>query len=273
GAAVVHLTASFRSVPAIQEAVNAAFAPAMAASTSGTQATYVPLAPFRAALPDQPAVIALPVPQPFAPYGRITEYQIERSFPDAVAAFVEWLVTSSGWRVTEYGRPDTRVPLESRHVCLLFRRMRSWNQDVTRRYVRALEARNLRHVLIGGSSFHAREEVEALRNVLLAIERPEDELSLFATLRGPFLAFDDGTCVAGRERSPPLHPSRAPPEDPPEPRAPVADALAVLRDLPRNRNRRPFADTIARFLATVRAHAGLAIWPTGEQALANVGRL
>ena len=36
---------------------------------------------------------------------------------------------------------------------------------------------------------------------------------------------------------------------------------------------RPFADTIARFLAAARAHAGLAIWPTGEQALANVGRL
>jgi ATP-dependent exoDNAse (exonuclease V) beta subunit len=273
GASVVHLTVSFRSVPAIQEAVNAAFAPAMATGTSGTQAAYVPLAPCRPPQPDQPAVIALPVPQPFAHFGRITDYQIERSLPDAVAAFVEWLVTSSGWRVTETGRAETRVPLESRHVCLLFRRMRSWNQDVTRRYVRALEARNLRHVLIGGSSFHAREEVEALRNVLLAIERPEDELSLFATLRGPFLAFDDGTLLAWRERYRSLHPFRALPEEPPEQLAPVADALAVLRDLHRNRNRRPFADTIARFLATVRAHAGLAIWPTGEQALANVGRL
>src|SRR6516165_367758 len=273
GASVVHLTVSFRSVPAIQEAVNAAFAPAMVTGTSGTQAAYVPLAPCRPPQPDQPAVIALPVPQPFAPFGRITDYQIERSLPDAVAAFVEWLVTSSGWRVTETGRADTRVPLESRHVCLLFRRMRSWNQDVTRRYVRALEARNLRHVLIGGSSFHVREEVEALRNVLLAIERPEDELSLFATLRGPFLAFDDGTLLAWRERYRSLHPFRALPKEPPEQLAPVADALAVLRDLHRNRNRRPFADTIARFLATVRAHAGLAIWPTGEQALANVGRL
>ena len=47
----------------------------------------------------------------------------------------------------------------------------------------------------------------------------------------------------------------------------------MLRDLHRQRNRRSFADTIARFLAAVRAHAGLAIWPTGEQALANVGRL
>src|SRR5207244_1734751 len=53
----------------------------------------------------------------------------------------------------------------------------------------------------------------------------------------------------------------------------VADALEVLRTLHRGRNRRSFADTIARLLAATRAHAAIAIWPTGEQALANVMRL
>ncbi len=272
GGAVVHLTVSFRSVPAIQEVVNAAFAPAMAAGSSGTQASYVPLAPLRPPLPDQPAVVALPVPQPFGLYG-VRDFAIEASLPDAVGAFVEWLVTASGWQVTEPGRPDASVPVQSRHVCLLFRRMRAWRSDVTRAYVRALEARNLRHVLVGGSSFHAREEVEALRNVLLAIERPEDELSLFATLRGPFFALDDGALLVWRDRHRSLHPFRKLTQEPPPELWPVAEALAVLRDLHRQRNRRPFAETIARFLAAVRAHAGLAIWPTGEQALANVGRL
>jgi ATP-dependent exoDNAse (exonuclease V) beta subunit len=272
GAAVVHLGVSFRAVPGIQEAVNAAFAPAMRSATSGTQAAYVPLAPYRAPLPQQPAVVALPVPQPFGKFG-IADFAIEDSLPDAVAAFVDWLVTGSGWQVTEPGRSDVPVPVASRHVCLLFRRMRSWNVDVTRAYVRALEARNLRHVLVGGSSFHAREEVEALRNVLLAIERPDDQLSLFATLRGPFFALDDGALLAWRARYDSLHPFQALADEPPPELQPVAEALAVLRRLHRRRNRRPFADTIARFLAAVRAHAGLAIWPTGEQALANVGRL
>ncbi len=288
GAAVVQLSVSFRAVPDIQEAVNAAFETAMAAGVSGTpggppggpedgahggtQAAYVPLAPFREPVPGQPGVIALPVPQPFGAFG-IVDFAIEDSLPHAVAGFVEWLVTASGWRVTEPGRPDATVPLASRHVCLLFRRMRSWKTDVTRAYVRALEARNLRHVLVGGSSFHAREEVEALRNVLLAIERPDDELSLFAALRGPFFALDDGALLAWRDRYRSLHPFRALPEAPPPGLVAVADPLGVLRELHRQRNRRPFADTIARFLAAVRAHAGLAIWPTGEQALANVGRL
>ena len=56
-------------------------------------------------------------------------------------------------------------------------------------------------MLIGGSAFHGREEIEALRNALAAIERPEDELAVFATLHGPFLALSDGALLAFRERT------------------------------------------------------------------------
>jgi hypothetical protein len=157
--------------------------------------------------------------------------------------------------------------------------MRSWGDDVTRPYVRALEARQLRHVLVGGSSFHKREEVAALRTALAAIERPDDALAVFATLRGPFMAFGDGQLLAYRAaygdayRLTPLHPFRSSPPDLSPELVEVADGLALLRELHVRRNRRPFAETIARFLGAVRAHAGLAIWPTGEQALANVTRL
>ena len=47
----------------------------------------------------------------------------------------------------------------------------------------------------------------------------------------------------------------------------------MLRELHRGRNRRPIADTIQRFLSRTRAHAGFAVWPTGEQALANILRV
>jgi ATP-dependent helicase/nuclease subunit A len=43
--------------------------------------------------------------------------------------------------------------------------------------------------------------------------------------------------------------------------------------LHRGRNGRPIADTVSRLLQATRAHAGFAIWPTGEQALANISRL
>ena len=53
-----------------------------------------------------------------------------------------------------------------RHVCLLFRRFTQWGADVTQPYVEALEARGIPHMLVGGKSFHAREEVESLRTAL-----------------------------------------------------------------------------------------------------------
>jgi ATP-dependent exoDNAse (exonuclease V) beta subunit len=272
GAEILHLTTSFRAVPDIQTAVNAAFAPLMQGD-SPSQATYVPLAPFRSAAEGQPPIVVLPVPAPYGDYRTIVKWRIEDSLPDATAAFVDWLVRRSGWTVTERSDASVRVPLAARHVCLLFRRLRSFGEDVTRPYVRALEARHLPHVLVGGGSFHRREEVESIRNALAAIERPRDEQSVFATLRGPLIALGDGPLLAWREHCKSLDPLRPPPADLPPALACVADALALLRDLHFRRNRRPIAETIGCLLAAARAHAGLAIWPTGEQALANVTRL
>ena len=289
---LIHLNVSFRAAPQIQEAVNAAFSRVMGSSTdfslsasssgSGelqtevcatTQARYVPLAPHRPGVDSQPAIVALPVPAPYGDYGKVVEWKIEETLPDGVAAFVDWLVHSSGWTVTEREHPNQRVPIRPRHVCLLFRRFRSFGTDVTRPYVRALEARRLPHLLVGGSSFHSREEVEAIRNALAAIERPDDELAVFATLKGPLFAISDAQMLAYRSRFKSLHPYKHVPDDLPESLAEVVDALAVLRELHRGRNRRPAADTIGRLLATTRAHAGFANWATGEQALANVSRL
>jgi ATP-dependent helicase/nuclease subunit A len=272
GGAVVELNVSFRMVPEIQQAVNAAFAPVMG-DESSTQAHYVPLAPYRAGIKTQPAIVALPVPKPFSDYGTVVNWKIDESLPEAVGAFVDWLVNQSGWTVTEREHPDVRVPIQARHVCLLFRRFRHYFSDVTRPYVRSLEDRRVPHLLVGGSSFHTREEVEALRNALTAIEWPDDELAVFATLRGPLFAFTDSQLLAYRSRCSALHPFRKVPDDLPEALAEVVDGLAILRDLHRRRNRRSIAETIGSLLATTRAHAGFANWPTGEQALANLMRL
>jgi ATP-dependent exoDNAse (exonuclease V) beta subunit len=307
GATLVRLTVSFRSVPELQEAVNAAFAPrfetqggtgASSDDTSeseeiglalvrslddatddeppaanGSPFGYVALAPYRESFESQPALIALPVPAPYGDFGRVVEWKIDQSLPDVIGAWIDWLVKKSGWMVTERERPTERVPVQPRHVCILFRRFKSFREDMTRPYVAALEARDLPHLLVGGSSFHEREEIEALRNALAAIERPDDELAVFATLRGPLLALSDAQLLTWRERIGSLHPYRRVAEDLSESLQEVADALALLRDLHRDRNRRPVADTIARLIETTRAHAAFAIWPTGVQALANVTRL
>jgi ATP-dependent exoDNAse (exonuclease V) beta subunit len=275
GASVLQLRSSFRAPPSLQAVVNAAFEPLMQGSPDGSQADYVALEAARPEVESRPTLIALPAPRPYGDYGRVVNWKIDESLPDAVGAFVHWLVEESGWTIVERG-PDgveRDEPIRPRHVCLLFRRFKSFRDDVTRPYVRALEARRIPHVLVGGRTFHEREEVLALRNALAAIEWPDDELRVFATLRGPLFANADDALLAWRQRVGSLHPLRPLPEDLSGDDRDVAECLAVLRRLHRGRNRRPMADTVSRLLEAVRAHAGIAIWPTGEQALANCLRV
>jgi ATP-dependent helicase/nuclease subunit A len=273
GAACVYLTTSFRAIPSIQRLVNAGFAPAMTEDRAALQAGYVPLAPYREDPPGQPGIVALPVPKPYGRYGDFTKSAVDESLPQAIGAFVAWLLNESGWTVTERERPGEALPVSARHVCLLFRRFASWGADVTRPYVEALEARGIPHLLVGGRSFHLREEVESLRIALAAIEWPDDELSVYATLKGPLFAIGDEELVEYRHRFRRLHPYRPPREPVPPHLAPVVEALGLLRSLHGLRNYRPVEETVNGLLAATRAHAAFVLRPWGEQALANVLRV
>jgi ATP-dependent exoDNAse (exonuclease V) beta subunit len=165
---------------------------------------------------------------------------------------------------------EQRVPIKPRHICILFRRFEKFGTaDLTRSYVQALEARSVPHLLVGGKSFHEREEIETLRAALTAIEWPDDELSIFATVRGPLFAVPDSALLEWRHRYSRLHPYRIPADDLPEHLKPIREALELIRTLHRRRNHVPAAETVARLLAETRAHAAFALRPSGEQALAN----
>jgi ATP-dependent exoDNAse (exonuclease V) beta subunit len=288
GGRVLQLTTSFRSLPAIQRFVNAAFERVMAADPQALQAGYVPLSPDRPADDSQPAVVALPVPRPYPARGPLkpSAKAIEASLPDAIGAMLAWLVDErNGWRVVERSASggERLVPIRPRHIALLFRRFITFGEDVTRPYVKAIEARGIPHLLVGGQGFHGREEVETIRAALAAIEWPDDELSVFATLKGPLFAVDDAHLLEFRHRFGTLHPFRIPKElggnsggdwtlsaSPVAHLAVVAEALRLLQQLHRGRNYRPVADTLGRLLADTRAHVGFVLRMAGEQVLANV---
>jgi ATP-dependent helicase/nuclease subunit A len=84
GAQLLHLTTSFRGPPSLQSFVNTAFSPVMGASPDESQAAYVPLDKWRPEIVGRPTIIALPVPRPYADYGKIINRQIEESLPEAV---------------------------------------------------------------------------------------------------------------------------------------------------------------------------------------------
>jgi ATP-dependent exoDNAse (exonuclease V) beta subunit len=307
GAKRVRLKTSFRARPNIQQVVNTAFEPLMNGDRSALQANYVRLESFRADATDQPSVVVLPVPRPYATQ-RVANTRIEESLPRAVGALVDWLVRESGWTVTERpavahpagpaSDPSVRapsvtasglpllpfdetereggsptgehiVPIQARHICLLFRRFVSYETDVTRPYVEALEARGIPHLLVGGRSFHNRGEIETLRAALAAIEWPDDELSVFATLRGTLFAFGDEELLECRQRFGRFHPFRIP-KDVPRHLTPIVEALGLLQALHRSRNHVPVATTISSLLGSTRAHVRFALEHGGEQVLANV---
>jgi ATP-dependent helicase/nuclease subunit A len=289
GGRVLQLTTSYRSVPTIQKFVNAAFAAEMIENPATRQAPYIPLSPSRPDDLSQPSVIALPVPKPYARSGplRPSGRAIDESLPDAVGALIAWIVEKSGWTVSEKqsdGR-EVRVLLQPRHIAVLFRRFVSFGEDMTRQYIDAIEARSIPHLLVGGKAFHGREEVETIRAALAAIEWPDDELSVFATLKGSLFAIDDELLLEYRHRFKPMpfHPFRIPKElggnsgaelalsgDKVGHLTPIASALRLLQQLHRARNYRPVADTIGRLLGETRAHVGFILRTAGEQALANV---
>jgi len=266
GARHVVLSTSFRSVPNLQAAVNAAFGLRMREDVDTLQAAYIPLENWRPALGDQPSMVALPVPRPYG-LRRVSQAAIERSLPDAVGALIDWILRESGWQVTDRsGDPRGVRPGD---VCVLFRRFVSFGTDVTRPYLDALEARGITHVLVGGRAFHDREEIETLRAALAAIEWPDDELSVFATLRGALYGIGDEPLLEYRHRFPRgLHPFRVP-ADLPERLAPIGEALEQLARWHVGRNRRPVAETVTDLLGATRAHVGFALRRGGEQVLAN----
>jgi ATP-dependent helicase/nuclease subunit A len=305
GARRVTLRTSFRGRPNIQRAINAAFAPVMTGDPEMLQAAYVSLEPFRPDTEEQPSVVVLPVPAPYG-YRRVSNAAIEKSLPDAVGAFIDWLISESGWKVAERpsrnqiplyppfskgeekntegllaptgalgfrpGETEHLVPIQARHICLLFRRFISFQEDMTRPYVEALEARGISHLLVGGRSFHNRAEIETLRAALAAIEWPEDELSVFATLRGSLFAISDEELMEYRHRIGRFHPFRLPNEFPKN-FGPIVEALRLLQAFHRSRNRVPVATTIAALLESTRAHVGFALEHGGEQVLANVAHV
>ncbi|HVO98314.1 MAG TPA: UvrD-helicase domain-containing protein [Bryobacteraceae bacterium] len=260
GVGFTRLTRSFRSVRSIQKFVNAAFETEMTGNAASGQADWAPLEEHRPDPVDRPGVVVLPVPRPYK--SRLSKEAVNQCLPDTIAAFIAWLVNDSCWG------------FRARDVAVLFRRRTQGGNDLTRDYARALEARDIPHLLAGSKSFHRREEVETLRAGLAAIEWPDDELNVFATLKGSLFAVRDEVLLRYRHEHGRLKPLFARPSKPAdEDFAPVEEALLLLGELHRARNRRPFAATVNALLEATRAHAGFVLRPGGNQILANVARV
>ena len=128
-------------------------------------------------------------------------------------------------------------------------------------------------MLVGSKSFHRREEIGTIRAALRPIEWPDDELNVYAVLRGAIFFVADSTLFKFRQQHGHFTPFFKPPDDLDVTFAPIAEVLALLLKLHRGRNYKPPAETIRQLLDAARAYIGLAFHSGGERRLANVYRL
>jgi ATP-dependent helicase/nuclease subunit A len=242
------LHVGYRSTEALHAFVNSAFAsiPDRLDLTGGAVAPET-----------QPAVVALPIPRIHGPRNQSSRVAAEYS-PDTTTAFVDWLLRSSGWTVRDQVT-DIRRPIRAEDICILLRNTTGYGgHDLTQEYVRALEGSGIEHVLVGSKSFHRREEIGAVRAALRATEWPDDELSVYAVLRGALFFIGDGDLFKFREKYGRFSPFFEAPDDLDADFKPIAAVLRLLRDLHHQRNHRAPAETIRLLLEAARAHIGLA---------------
>lgn len=270
GVKVVQLQNSLRSVLPLQALINAAFE--LPFNTNPNFAPgYVALEGGPPAIENQPSVVALPVANPFDRFDSVSPYAIARGAPEVVGGFVEWLLRSSDWRVRD--AQGTRN-VEASDICLLFRSIQRSGELLTQPFESQLQSRGIDTVLIGARALHNRDEVETILTALQAIEWPGDELAMYGTLKGPLFSFTDTALYRWREEHGALHPFRSLNPDKTSPEAvAIADALKLIKQLSKHRNRRPFPETIQTLLRETRAHVQFGLQPGGARVLAHVERI
>ncbi|MBK6518734.1 MAG: UvrD-helicase domain-containing protein [Polyangiaceae bacterium] len=270
GGEVLQLGVSFRSVPGVLDFVNAAFEPVMRRDERSQQASYVTLHPSRPRVDGAPpAVMAIPIPEP---YGRrmLAKGAAKKSLPAALAGFVAWLLDESGRTLVD---PHTgaAVPIAPRHVAILLRSMSSYG--VLDELTKCLSRAGVPYVVAGRADLAGQDESHAVTTALSAIEAPDDPLLVYATLRGLLFGLSDETLFEWSLRYGPLKATTLPRTAVPQHLGGVLEALLVVSELHRLRNARPYAETLASLLHATRAHVGMALAPSAEQAFLQLAAI
>ena len=273
GAAMVNLTTNFRSTPAICRFVNRVMAPVFSeergVAPHANQVTYRDIEPSREPMPG-PSLAPIPV-------AASSVRELRENEPEAVAKFAHRLL-ESGFRVS---RPDGGAPrpLQPHDICLLFRRFRSWRKLVPQPYADALQDHGVPHSLGAVQSYIGSAEFACLRAALTAIEFPDDELGVYATLRGPLFSIPDQDLFLFREgrRDRRLRPADAGrlqlADDAPPAHLAIRDGLRFLFQLHLRRNHQPIPVTLQQLLREHRAETVFAFWESPDQVFSNLRRL
>jgi ATP-dependent exoDNAse (exonuclease V) beta subunit len=174
---IIHISANFRSVPAIINYVNERFASTL--SEEAGQPGYVRLTPVREAPPHTFPCVA----QSALPLDEDAKTDEVRKVEAAhVAALCEQLIGALPIRDAK----GNWVPLGPEGIALL-----TPNYSQLWRYERALEERNLPFASRAGKSLLRRQEIQDVLSLARALADSSDTLAFGALMRGPLVGLTD----------------------------------------------------------------------------------
>jgi ATP-dependent helicase/nuclease subunit A len=312
GGAVEYITANFRSVQEILDAVNATFRDQMKPPPEPEgryQPKYVALegSTTTRKTRESPVLVLL---YPEEPDGDgLTMDLCRECEAEAIAAMLRDYVDRGVWTVSDRPKaPDgapTLRPAAFGDVALLFRGM----TDVPI-YEDALKRYDIPYRVTSSRTFYKREEVGWLLNVLHAIEHPTDAVAVWGALRSPLFGASDreiyefvssggtldyriptaaegaasalpGPDPASAPGGPPAadgavsdRPGPAPaPGGPPAVPDSIASAWTVLRNLHEQRNVLSVPRMVEEVLSATNALATFLLTLQGEQRVANLQKV
>jgi ATP-dependent helicase/nuclease subunit A len=266
--ALEFITANFRSVQPILDAVNATFANHMKRPLDGMyQPDYVALEPSTGTRTsdDSPALILLyPDPQAESASDVATLRGIEA---EGVAAFLRRMIDAGMWKV---GRDQDRRPATFGDVALLFRGM----SDVPI-YEEELKRYGIPYRVTSSRTFYKREEIGWLLNVLHAVEHPTDPVAVWGALRAPLFGCSDRevyefVASGGSFDYRPSTGSGRTGDGIPDS---IASAYSVLNDLHATRNLWSVPRMVEEVLVRTNALPIFLLTPQGEQRVANLAKV
>ena len=174
---ILGLTNNFRTRAPVLDWMNDTFAPAFA-EAAGDQPVYQPLSATRRETTGR-ELIAIPIAAELLS-SRPTRDELRRAEARTIAAMLKQAVTYGA--LTIWGD----VAREYRDVAVLFRSHRAIEA-----YEEALGNAGIPYRVLGGRRYTSRQEIEDLRGLLLAAERPTDPAVVVAALRSSAFGFSD----------------------------------------------------------------------------------
>jgi ATP-dependent helicase/nuclease subunit A len=185
GGEVLHLTANFRSLPAIIDWVNPAFDELLSAEAPPYQADPVTMHPFRENDADTLSGL-LKIQLPAA--NRNRQEDIVAADAETIAAWIRHC-TDGGVRLART-REELEAGLTETPVAGDFMVLVRYKSRMAQ-YARALEKYGVAFNLSGGSDISESRELQELLFLLQAIADPDNPVPLAAALRGLFFGLSD----------------------------------------------------------------------------------